>query len=252
MAYRATAESGVADRRTADRGMADRGTADRAGRESAGRPRAWSRLAAAVSATLAVVILVATAVLATAAGLDIAGAAPLPGELAGSAPLAAPPIASPAAPRLGASHPFRLSVADAEVDGAVLRARIQFFWDDLQLAVMEHTSDMDFRLEENARVDSLVARYINEMLEIEVGGEAVAGVLEGRGVDEATLIDEVMWWYRLAYRLPAETERIAIRNRLLFNMFEDQRNVVHVKTRSGRERAYSFGWDKDSVTAPLN
>ncbi len=151
-----------------------------------------------------------------------------------------------------ASHPFRLSVADAEVAGDTLRARIRFFWDDLQLAVMEHTSDMAFRLEETPRGDSIVFAYIDRMLAIEAGGARLAPVLVGRGIDDATLIDEVMWWYRLEYRLPAGTERIAIRNRLLFNLFEDQRNVVHLKTRAGRERAYSFGWSKDSAAAALN
>jgi len=151
-----------------------------------------------------------------------------------------------------APHPFRLSVADAEVIGDTLRARIRFFWDDLQLAVMEHTSDMAFRLEEIPRVDSIVSRYIDQMLAIEAGGRRLAGILVGRGVDQAARIDEVMWWYRIEYHLPASTERIAIRNRLLFNLFEDQRNVVHLKTRAGRERAYSFGWSKDSATAALN
>ncbi len=151
-----------------------------------------------------------------------------------------------------ASHPFRLSVADAEVVGDTLRARIRFFWDDLQLAVMEHTSDMAFRLAETPRADSIVTRYIDQMLAIEAGGQRLAGTLVGRGVDEAALIDEVMWWYRLEYGLPAGTDRIAIRNRLLFNLFEDQRNVVHLKTRTGRERAYSFGWSKDSAAAALN
>lgn len=151
-----------------------------------------------------------------------------------------------------ARHPFRLSVADAEVAGDTLRARIRFFWDDLQLAVMEHTSDMAFRLEETPRGDSIVFAYIDRMLAIEAGGARLVPALLGRGIDDATLIDEVMWWYRLEYRLPTGTERIAIRNRLLFNLFEDQRNVVHLKTRTGRERAYSFGWSKDSAAAALN
>lgn len=155
-------------------------------------------------------------------------------------------------PAASASHPFRLSVADAEVAGDTLRARIRFFWDDLELAMMEHTSDMAFRLQETPRVDSIVFRYIDQMLAIEVGGQRLAATFQDRGIDDATLIDEVMWWYRLEYRLPTGAERIAIRNRLLFNLFEDQRNVVHLKTRSGRERAYAFGWSKDSAAASLN
>ena len=186
--------------------------------------------------------------------LAVAGAAALATLAAGSVAVAGlvEDVAPAAEADATARHPFRLSVADAKVEGDMLRMRIRFFWDDLQLAVMEHTSDMAFRLEKTPRVDSIVLGYIDQMLAIEVGGKPLIGTLAGRGVDEATLIDEVMWWYSLDYRLPAGTERIAIRNRLLFNMFEDQRNVVHLKTRDGSERAYAFGWNKDRAAAALN
>lgn len=205
---------------------------------SDGGPRASAALAVAAGA-----LCVASELGLAAQGAGPAGAGePVPGAARSRDAIAA----------TGASHPFRLSVADAEVHGDTLRARIRFFWDDLELAVMDQTSDMAFRLEETPRVDSIVWGYIDQMLAIEAGGVRLAGTLVGRGIDDATLIDEVMWWYRLEYRLPAGTERIAIRNRLLFNMFEDQRNVVHLKTRNGRERAYTFGWSKDSAAATLN
>ena len=149
------------------------------------------------------------------------------------------------------AHPFRLSVADVGVTASTLEVRIRFFWDDLQFAVMESTSDMAFELAQDDEVDKTVEQYINDMLVFEAGGAPVQGVLVERGVEEAPRIDEVMWWYRLEYRLPASVERIHIRNRLLFNMFEDQRNLVNLKTRSGRERTYYFTWDEDGLSVPV-
>lgn len=148
-------------------------------------------------------------------------------------------------------HPFRLTVTDADVFQTSLEARIRFFWDDLQFAIMEHTSDMAFELAETDEVDAIIEAYINEMLVLEAGDSVVQGKVTARGIEDAVRIDEVMWWYRLEYTLPAGTERIAIRNRLLFNMFEDQRNLVNLKTRSGRERTYYFSWDEDNVTVPV-
>ena len=148
-------------------------------------------------------------------------------------------------------HPFRLTVTDADVFQTSLEARIRFFWDDLQLAVMEHTSDMEFELAETGEVDAIIEAYINEMLVMEAGDSVVQGKVTARGIEDAVRIDEVMWWYRLEYALPPEAERIEIRNRLLFNMFEDQRNLVNLKTRSGRERTYYFSWDEDNVTVPV-
>lgn len=148
-------------------------------------------------------------------------------------------------------HPFRLTVTDADVFQTSLEARIRFFWDDLQLAIMEHTSDMEFALAETGEVDAIIEAYINEMLVMEAGDSVVQGKVTARGIEDAMRIDEVMWWYRLEYPLPPEAERIEIRNRLLFNMFEDQRNLVNLKTRSGRERTYYFSWDEDNVTVPV-
>ena len=150
------------------------------------------------------------------------------------------------------AHPFRLSVADVGVTASALEVRIRFFWDDLQFAVMESTSDMEFELAQNDEVDEIVEQYINDMLVFEAEGTPVQGVLLERGVEEAPRIDEVMWWYRLEYRLPASVERIHIRNRLLFNMFEDQRNLVNLKTRSGKERTYYFTWDEDGISIPVS
>ena len=148
-------------------------------------------------------------------------------------------------------HPFRLSVADAVVDGSTLDVSIRFFWDDLQFAVMEHTSDMEFRLAEDEEVDAVVAQYVNDMFSLQAEGTVLQGTLVERGIQEARNPDEVMWWYRFEYPLVPATDRIHVTNRLLFNMFEDQRNLVNMKTRRGRERTYYFTWDEDNVTIPV-
>jgi hypothetical protein len=149
------------------------------------------------------------------------------------------------------AHPFRLSVADAVASGSGIDVRIRFFWDDLQFAVMEHTSDMEFRLAETEEVDAVVEQYVNDMLVLQADGSVFQGTLVERGIQEARNPDEVMWWYRFEYALVPSIDRIHVTNRLLFNMFEDQRNIVNMKTRRGRERTYYFGWDEDNVTVPV-
>ena len=163
--------------------------------------------------------------------------------------LVAAATAAPTTP--GPSHPFRLSVADMRVADAALEVRVRFFWDDLQFAVMESRSDMDFELSETPEVDGIVEDYINETLVFRAGGAPLIGTVVERGVEEAARLDEVMWWYRLRYALPTATERLHIRNRLLFNMFEDQRNLVNLTTRSGRGRTYYFTWDEDNLSIPV-
>ena len=52
--------------------------------------------------------------------------------------------------------------------------------------------------------------------------------------------------------IAASAESIHLKNRLLFNLFEDQRNIVHLTTRAGKERAYYFAWDEPEITVPIN
>ena len=132
-----------------------------------------------------------------------------------------------------------------------MEVSIRFFWDDLQFAVMEQTSDMDFRLDETDEVDTVVEQYVNDMLNFQAEETLLQGELVERGIQEARNPDEVMWWYRLEYSLDPSIDRIHVTNRLLFNMFEDQRNIVNIKTRRGRERTYYFSWDEDNVTIPV-
>ncbi len=156
-----------------------------------------------------------------------------------------------ALPGNGFEHPLRLSVAETSFLGATMRVRVRFFWDDLQFAVMERTGDLSFELAESARSDSTVVRYVNEMLVFDGGDGPVRGRLLERGVERARRPDETMWWYRLEYPLPLAVERVRIRNRLLFNMFEDQSNLVLLETRSGEERTYRFTWDEDDVSVGI-
>ena len=144
-------------------------------------------------------------------------------------------------------HPFRVSVADVAVADDVLDVRVRFFWDDLQFGLMESTGDMEFRLQENDRVDALVEAYINDMLVLAAGGAVLEGRLVERGIQGARLPDEVMWWYRMEYPLDPSVNRIDVTNRLLFNMFEDQRNLIQLTTADGRERTQYFSWDQDSA-----
>lgn len=175
-------------------------------------------------------------------------AAGIPG---GEAPTVAPPRPSggPSTPTL--PHNIRMSLATLEAGTGTLTIEIRFFWDDLQVAVMERTSDMQFELAESTEVDRVIEAYINDMLTVEVDGSRLTGTVSARGIQDAARQDEVMWWYRLEYAVEGTPDRIYVKNRLLFNMFEDQRNILHVTTRSGRERAYYFSWDEEDVHVPL-
>lgn len=176
-------------------------------------------------------------------GVGLSASDGAPGPTTSLVSMAAPPVEAP--------HNVRLSVATLETDAGALYVEVRFFWDDLQISIMERTSNMEFELAETPEVDRTVEQYINDMLTLEIDGEPLQGRVTARGIQDAPRADEVMWWYRLEYPLSGAPERVYVKNRLLFNMFEDQRNILHVTTRSGRERAYYFSWAEEDVTVPL-
>ncbi len=164
------------------------------------------------------------------------------GALGGS-----PDQAFPAAP-----HNVRLTVADGGIEDETLYFKIRFFWDDLQLALMDHTSNMEFRLAETEAVDNVVLDYLRARFVVSVPGKGpLDGVIVQRGIQDAPRADEVMWWYRIEYEVPGSAEEARIQNRLLFNLFEDQRNIVHLVGRGGAEESYAFGWSLDEASLDL-
>lgn len=152
---------------------------------------------------------------------------------------------------LPVDHNIRVSIGTLDLGEDTLRFRVRVFWDDLELALMEHSSDMGFRLADEEAVHAQIGAYINTMVELEIDEARVVGELTNHGIEEARRPDEVMWWYELSYTAPERMTRIKIRNRLLFNLFEDQRNILHVTMPNGSERAYYFSWDEDAIDFPV-
>ena len=160
-------------------------------------------------------------------------------------------LGNPVAPAYAEDHSLRLSITDLSFQEDHITLSVRMFWDDLQFGVMEHTSDMEFQLADEEVVHDLVTDYINAMLELQVDGEKVIGVRTQTGIQEARIPDEVMWWYELSYPTDGQVGELFLRNRLLFNMFEDQRNLLHLTLPDGKERAYYFSWAEESVRIPI-
>lgn len=138
--------------------------------------------------------------------------APLPGGGAGRG--ASPPL----------PHDLHLTSANAAVEGEFVLLRIRFFKDDLEAALGAHVGATVLALTENADVDRVFLAYLEEHLAIRVDGESLAPAILAKGED--VLDREPVWWYALEYRAAAPVTRLTMRNTLLFELFDDQRNVV--------------------------
>ncbi|MDT8340527.1 MAG: hypothetical protein RQ751_03360 [Longimicrobiales bacterium] len=121
-------------------------------------------------------------------------------------------------------HDLHRTTTNAAVEGESVMLRIRFFKDDLEVALGAYVGASVLALDTSPEADRVFLDYLREHLHLEVEDARLAPVILARGEDLADR--EPMWWYALEYRATAPVRRLTMRNTLLFERFEDQRNVV--------------------------
>ena len=156
-------------------------------------------------------------------------------------------VLAPAGEEAGAiaaasTHELHLVYGDLAVEGTVIAGRIRFFKDDLESAVGPLVNATSLTLEPGPEADALVMRYVRENLRLEVAGEELEASLVDSGTDD--LDREPMWWVIVQYRAPSTPDAIHVSNTLLFDVFDDQRNIfkfVHFPDETQRTFYFAEG-----------
>lgn len=156
------------------------------------------------------------------------------------------PAGAPAAPSSGASgstsarHKLHVSYGAAAVENDVVVVRIRFFLDDLTNALRGHSGRRDLELENDPATDAAFLAYFNTRFALSVRGEALAAHIVASGRDE--LDREPVWWYAVQFDAPGTVTAFHVRNTLLLELFDDQRNIVKfVHFPDQTQKTYSFG-----------
>lgn len=141
-----------------------------------------------------------------------------------------------------AVHPLHLSTAQLVIEEKALYLRIRMFKDDLEAALAAREGLAAFELTPTAAADSLFLSYLDSALALEAGGRTLQASVLSSGEDlEAGQGDARVWWYLLEYPVEAVAASISIRNSVLYDRFDDQRNVVRVlHSASGRQKTLYF------------
>ena len=120
-------------------------------------------------------------------------------------------------------HDLHIVYGDLAVEGSVVAGRLRFFKHDLERALGPLVNADALTLTPGTEADVLVLRYVRGRLEIRAGEELLTPRLLESGQDE--LDREPMWWIIVEYRAPSPPEALTVRNRLLHELFDDQRNI---------------------------
>ncbi len=133
-----------------------------------------------------------------------------------------PGSAAPAT-RTPPAHDLHIAYGDLAVEGSLIAGRIRFFKDDLERALGPIVGAPSVPLQPGAEADALVMRYVRENLRIRVAGQNLEAALLDSGEDD--LDRERVWWVLVQYRAPGTANPLEVRNTLLFDVFDDQRNI---------------------------
>ncbi len=146
------------------------------------------------------------------------------------------------------AHKFHVTYGRLAVEDTQAVLRIRFFHDDLEAALRAYAKDAGFRLAAAPRSDSVYTRYFNDKFVLRQDGRALQGRIVSSGEDMDGR--EKVWWYVMQFDAPAPLRRFTIRDRLLFEAFDDQKNIFKVMHFPG-EQTQSFYFVAGSEQADI-
>jgi len=133
------------------------------------------------------------------------------------------------------------------IEEQVAYLRVRMFKLDLEAALASAVGRDSLRLEPTPAHDALFLAYFAERYEVVLNGNRSPPVITASGEDfESGEDEERIWWVQLRYDAEQPIVTVALRARILFEWFEDQRNIVRVlHVPSGKQRTLYFAAPDD-------
>jgi len=119
-------------------------------------------------------------------------------------------------------HNFHVSYAKLAIEQNLAVMNVRFFADDLTLALQRAHRLDTFQLSATAFADSLYLSYFNQHFELHHNGQRLYPVILSSGLDKD------MWWYQMQFSSTSALQNLSIKNTLLFDLFDDQKNILQV------------------------
>lgn len=149
-------------------------------------------------------------------------------------------------PATEATHDLHATYGNLGVDGPMAVLQMRVFKDDLEEALGRLSGNDHLLLDVSPEMDALFLRYLRERFVIEADGHILEGRIIGSGDDE--LDREPVWWYQIRFDAPAPIETARITNTILFEVFDDQSNVLRVVDFPEEDRrAYYFAHGEETI-----
>ena len=142
-----------------------------------------------------------------------------------------------------ARHDFHVSYTRMAIEPTVISAQIRLFTDDVTRALIERSKKPAMTLD-SPDGDAAFKAYLVDMFQVTANGRRLLPVVV-RGTLEKNMSSYIVTWTSTA-----PITSVSMHNAALFELFDDQQNIVKVKhMASGKESTlfYSGGSTADQV-----
>lgn len=129
-----------------------------------------------------------------------------------------------AALALAPLHELHETYADLAIEGAVVGGQVRFYQEQLERALGPMADADAVSLTPGAAAVSLVLRYLRDRLVLIAHGDTLDPILLRSG--QEPMEHHVSWWVVLHYEALAPIDSLHVTNTLLFDVYDDQRNIV--------------------------
>ena len=140
-------------------------------------------------------------------------------------------------------HDFHVSYTRMAIEPTVISAQLRLFTDDVTRALVERTRRASITLN-SPEGEAAFRAYLIESFQITANGRRLVPVVVSSAQDRD------MWAYIVTWTSATPITSLALHNAALFELFDDQQNIVKVKhLASGRESTvfYSGGSRADQT-----
>jgi hypothetical protein len=149
------------------------------------------------------------------------------------------------------AHDIHASHIRMVLEGRTVALRVRLFHDDLQLALRAFTNQPNLQLTTTDRADSAFAAYFAKVVRFEADGQAPTLRVTASAAEPDQVAGMVVW-YVLEGQVAATPTRLTMLNALLFEVFEDQQNIVQILRLPGEERRTLYFTAREPKPQDLN
>ena len=142
-------------------------------------------------------------------------------------------------------HPFHVSVCEVNYDVKTNALQItqKVFVDDLEQALFINPADK-FDIDNKAnktKFDAILKKYFEENIYVTVNNQSIKVNYLGHEFDDASL------WCYLEVGQVTSLHSVKLTNRILFEKFSDQSNIVHIE-KDGNVKSFRLTENDDTAT----